>query len=55
MDLIIKQYMNINLDNDYKLILEEKKKINQLLKKTYTWYDQLKNQLFNYNKAIKDI
>ena len=55
-ETINKQYMNINVDNnDLNIILEEKKKISQLVNETFTWYAQLKNQLFNYHKSIKEI
>ena len=54
-DYAIRQYTNINLDNDVNMILEEKRKTLQLIQDTFDWYDQLKNQLFTYNKAIKDI
>ena len=54
-DYAIRQYTNINLDNDINIILEEKRKTLQLIQDTFEWYDQLKNQLFTYNKAIKDI
>ena len=52
---INKQYININIDNDLNIILEEKKKISQLINETFTWYAQIKNQLFNYHKSIKEI
>ena len=54
-DFVIKQYMNINIDNDLNIVLEQKRKIFQLIKLIFSWYEQLKNQLFNYHKAIKDI
>jgi hypothetical protein len=52
---INKQYININIDNDLNIILEEKKKISQLINETFSWYAQIKNQLFNYHKSIKEI
>ena len=54
-DLILKQYKNINIDNDYNKVLEEKKKLSQSLKEVYNWYEQLKNKLYNYHNSIKDI
>ena len=54
-DSVIKKYVNLNVDNDFNKILEEKKKILKDVEEIFSWYEQLKNQLLTYHKAIKDI
>ena len=54
-DLILNQYTNINIDNDYNKVLEEKKKISQSIKEIFNWYEKLKNNLYKYHNSIKDI
>ena len=54
-DYAIKQCVNINFNKDINIILEDKKKIFPLINEIFTWYEQLKNQLYNYHKSIKDI
>ena len=54
-DFVIKQYKNINLEDDLNKVFEEKKKIYKLIKEISNWYEQLKKQLFNYHQSVKDI
>ena len=54
-DSVIEKYVNLNINNDFNIVLEEKKKIFKVVEEIFSWYEQLKKQLFNYHKAIKDI
>ena len=54
-DFAIKQYTNINLEDDFNNVLGEKKKIFKSINEIYIIYEQLKNKLFNYHTAVKDI
>ena len=54
-DFVVNQYSKFNINNDFNDIIKEKKKIFQLMKEIFSVYEKLKNQLFNYNKGIKDI